>query len=133
MFVLGDFTLSSETLLSPRGVSKRLLGSQTGDDDDDEDLPDGEQEVAGGSGATSLVRPARPKETGGRIMVHAKFSHFFLMLWYVNKIEHVVRNYAKCWVCERKPQDDTDREQTDIQSLCEIFSAQARHTHAPTF
>lgn len=38
---------------------------------------------------------------GMDLLVHPKLSHFFLMLWYVCKIEHVVRNYTRCWLDER--------------------------------
>ena len=32
------------------------------------------------------------------VVVHPNFEHFFHMLWYCCKIEHVVRHTAKCWM-----------------------------------
>ena len=33
-------------------------------------------------------------------LVHPTFAHFFLMLWYVCRIEHIVKNHARCWLEE---------------------------------
>ena len=43
------------------------------------------------------------------------------MLWYVCKIEHIVRNYTRCWL-----HDLTDKYSNgkDIASLCVEFSQQ---------
>ena len=32
------------------------------------------------------------------VVVHQDFEHFFSMLWFSGKIEHVVRHMAKCWM-----------------------------------
>jgi hypothetical protein len=58
-------------------------------------------------------------------LVHPKLSHFFLMLWYVCKIEHIVRNYTRYWV-ETETATTTNRQatQNDIGSLCNLFAEQ---------
>jgi hypothetical protein len=58
----------------------------------------------------------------GEVLVHPKLGHFFLMLWYVCKVEHVVRNYTRVWVDQMaSSQGDGGR---DIASLCSSFSSQ---------
>lgn len=157
MFVLGDFSLPQAGSLAATPATPQQRGGYGSGCDDDFGVEDTEPPPAlqerdkrrkkARTPATTPVRPARLKETGGRIMVHAKFSHFFLMLWYVNKIEHVVRNYTKCWLCDRsssqdggmdpgpsdseEDEDEKDRpgaapglSNPDIHTLCESFSAQ---------
>jgi hypothetical protein len=42
--------------------------------------------------------------------------HFFTMLWYVHKIEHVIRNYTRWWLEQRTESDE------NIEQLCLEFS-----------
>lgn len=60
--------------------------------------------------------------SGGTDMaVHPRFGHFLLMLWFVCKIEHVVRNYTRCWLeCRVSSQP----RETSVMSLCDEFSQQ---------
>jgi hypothetical protein len=62
------------------------------------------------------------------LVIHPKFEHFALMLWYAGRIEHIVRNYARYWlVCalggggEGTGQDVGER---DTTSLCATFAKQ---------
>lgn len=55
------------------------------------------------------------------MLVHPKLAHFFLMLFYVCKLEHVVRNYARVWVDGSSGGQGGQR---DIASLCREFEAQ---------
>ena len=57
-----------------------------------------------------LTRPAKNSE---HVHIHARFSHFFLMLWYCSKLEYVVRSCSKAWL-ERQDV----REQTNFKELC---------------
>lgn len=52
------------------------------------------------------------------LLVHPRYSYFFLAMWYVCKIEHVVRNFTRCWI------DNNNRDGVSIQQLCEEFSNQ---------
>lgn len=61
------------------------------------------------------TEPTAWMRNNGEYLVHPKLSHFFLMLWYACKIEHVVRNYARCWLDE------------EIRSRYELFP------HSQTF
>jgi hypothetical protein len=36
-------------------------------------------------------------------LVHPKFQYFALMLYYVHRLDHVVRCYAKCWLEKQNP------------------------------
>jgi hypothetical protein len=67
------------------------------------------------------TEPTAWMRNNGEYLVHPKLSHFFLMLWYACKIEHVVRNYARCWLDEKIR---SSKEETDIASICEAFSQQ---------
>ena len=40
----------------------------------------------------------RPAKNAQHVHIHARFSHFFLMLWYCSKLEYVVRSCAKAWL-----------------------------------
>lgn len=59
-------------------------------------------------------------------IIHPKFGHFALMLWYVCKIEHIVRNFTRCWL-EEQPCGQP------ISSLCKSFESNTevfRRCHA---
>lgn len=47
----------------------------------------------------------------GNVFVDAKFSHFFLFLWYTNKIEYIIRSYVRNWVLKQT--------ETNYKQLCE--------------
>jgi hypothetical protein len=55
-------------------------------------------------------------------IVHPKFSHFFVMLWYVGKIDHVIRNYTRCWLENNRY--DNELQTKSIQCICNDFSIQ---------
>jgi uncharacterized membrane protein YgcG len=52
------------------------------------------------------------------LVVHTNLEHFFFMFWFAYKIEHIVRNMARCWMDEN-----------DIS--CPISSAHASQTPVP--
>lgn len=50
------------------------------------------------------------------MVVHPDFEHFFHMLWYSSKIEHVVRHMGRCWMedfqsLNPKPGKDEEEEE----------------------
>jgi hypothetical protein len=45
------------------------------------------------------------------VFVDARFSHFFLFLWYTNKIEYIIRSYVRHWVYSQT--------ESDYKTLCE--------------
>ena len=63
----------------------------------------------------------RPTKNAKHVHIHARFSHFFLMLWYCSKLEYVVRSCAKAWM-ERQ---DT-REEANFKDMCEAFTKETR-------
>jgi hypothetical protein len=89
------------------------------------------------------------------IHIHPKFAYFFLFLWYVCKLEYVVRSCSKCWnegsanepddaVCQQEyDEGDTDsvvdlrrhrafmrQNQTLCDSLYQIFNRALAYVHA---
>ena len=54
------------------------------------------------------------------IFVHAKYAPFLNLLWYVCKIEHVIRNFTRQWLqtIEAKERDN----ELSMSELCEMFS-----------
>jgi hypothetical protein len=56
----------------------------------------------------------RGKETS-LILVHQKFSAFIINLWFVCKLEHIVKHQTKTWINRQ----DTE----DIHQLCKDFQA----------
>lgn len=89
---------------------------------------------------TSSIQQGTPIESDGRSMVvHPKFSYFFLMLWFTGKIDHVVRNHTRCWIerhnqgvmngsdhrtCPPMRMDEDEDSSNNIQFMCEEFSKQ---------
>ena len=63
----------------------------------------------------------RPSKNAQHMHVHARFSHFFLMLWYCSKLEYVVRSCAKAWM-ERQDA----RDEANFRDLCEAFTVESR-------
>ena len=61
-----------------------------------------------------LTRPVRNAQ---HMHIHARFSHFFLMLWYCSKLEYVVRSCTKAWL-ERQD----CRNELNFQEMCEAFT-----------
>ena len=63
----------------------------------------------------------RPTKNAKHVHIHARFSHFFLMLWYCSKLEYVVRSCAKAWM-ERQD----GRDEANFRDMCEAFTAETR-------
>ena len=63
----------------------------------------------------------RPAKNAQHIHIHARFSHFFLMLWYCSKLEYVVRSCAKAWM-ERQD----SRDEANFREMCEAFTAETK-------
>lgn len=47
------------------------------------------------------------KSTSG-VFVDARFCYFFMLLWYCNKLEYVIRSFTRTWL-DSRPEDDTYR------------------------
>jgi hypothetical protein len=69
-----------------------------------------------GVSCNTCIDLTRPAKNSQHVHIHARFSHFFLMLWYCSKLEYVVRSCAKAWL-ERQ----VDREDKSFKELCEKF------------
>lgn len=63
----------------------------------------------------------RPTKQAQHVHIHARFSHFFLMLWFCSKLEYVIRSCAKAWV-ERQDA----REESNFRELSEAFTAETK-------
>jgi hypothetical protein len=64
-----------------------------------------------GNVKSSLVSNGQSK-----LFIHPSLLHFFTMVWYVHKIEHIIRNYTRWWL-EQKA--DTG---ANIEQLCIDFA-----------
>jgi hypothetical protein len=51
-----------------------------------------------------------------KLLIHPSLLHFFTMVWYVNKVEHVIRNYTRWWLEQR-----TDAGE-NMEELCNEFA-----------
>jgi len=47
---------------------------------------------------------SRATKTENPVLVHPKFHYFFLMLYYVHRLEHVVRSFTKYWLEQQDPE-----------------------------
>jgi len=70
-----------------------------------------------GVSCNTCVDLTRPTKNAQHVHIHARFSHFFLMLWMCSKLEYVVRSCAKAWV-ERR----VDKDELNFKDLCEMFT-----------
>ena len=71
------------------------------------------------------------------VYVHMRFCRFFVFLWFICKIEYIVRCYIRCWlqtqeINEQKPSFQKLAEQIDLmsnvtQSLFDLFSTSYDH------
>jgi hypothetical protein len=50
------------------------------------------------------VDVSRATKTENPVLVHPKFHYFFLMLYYVHRLEHVVRSFTKYWLEQQDPE-----------------------------
>jgi hypothetical protein len=55
------------------------------------------------------------------LTVHPKFAHFAFMLWYVSRIEHIIRNYTRYWITHNKQEILVD---LDLATKCNLFAQQ---------
>ena len=59
----------------------------------------------------------RSTKNSQHVHIHARFCHFFLMLWYCNKLEYVVRSCAKAWLERQDARDGAN-----FREMCEAFT-----------
>lgn len=60
----------------------------------------------------NCVDVSRATKTDSPVTIHAKFHYFALMLYYVHRLEHVVRSVTKSWLAQQEP-DLSMRQLTD--------------------
>lgn len=59
----------------------------------------------------------------GELLIHPSLFHFFVMVWFVHKIEHIIRNYTRWWL------ENRDGSQESIDMLCTEFTNDAELFH----
>jgi hypothetical protein len=64
-----------------------------------------------GNSKSNSVATAHPK-----LLIHPSLFHFFTMVWYVQKIEYIIRNYTRWWL------EQQDGKNVNIEQLCIEFS-----------
>jgi hypothetical protein len=74
-----------------------------------------------GVSCNTCIDLTRPIRNAQHVHIHARFSHFFLMLWYCSKLEYVVRSCAKAWL-ERQD----SRDEANFREMCEAFTGESR-------
>jgi len=50
-----------------------------------------------------------------KILINGNLKHFFSCVWFLSKLDYVIRNYTRCWIEERESSEN-------IQHLCQEFS-----------
>jgi hypothetical protein len=70
-----------------------------------------------GAHCQNCIDVSRATKTENPILVHPRFHYFFMMLYYVHRLEHVVRSLTKCWL----EQQDSDMTMAD---LTRVFASQ---------
>lgn len=63
----------------------------------------------------SCVEVGKKGRDGSTVLVHSKFIPFILNLWFVVKLEHIIKNQARAWAA----QQDED----NVAELCKKYEA----------
>lgn len=56
-----------------------------------------------GAHSQDCIDVSRATKTENPVLVHPRFHYFFLMLYYIHRLEHVVRSFTKSWLEEQDP------------------------------
>jgi hypothetical protein len=64
----------------------------------------------------SLNGNTKATSSTGHLLIHPTLLHFFTMVWFVHKLEHVIRNYTRWWLEQRTTTGE------NIEQLCTEFS-----------
>ena len=94
------------------------------DHEDEEEEEEEEQQVSmhpKGRGGLKRKRSeaGRNVDNGSsyqEIVVHPRFMHFFNMLWFVCRIDHVLRNIAKGWMASTNSGAEKQRQRKKVQA-----------------
>jgi hypothetical protein len=54
--------------------------------------------------------------SNSHLVIHPSLFHFFMMVWYVHKVEHIIRNYTRWWIEQRVEHGE------NIEQLCTEFA-----------
>ena len=80
-----------------------------------------------GSHVQGCVDVSRATKSENPVLVHPRFHYFFLMLYFVHRLEHVIRSFTKCWL-EQQDQDMTMAELTKLFNSQDEIISQMFHT-----
>ena len=64
------------------------------------------------------------------VLVHPKFHYFFLMLYYVHRLEHVIRSMTKSWLEQQDPELTMAQLTAEFSSQDELLRGMWRCFHA---
>jgi hypothetical protein len=56
-----------------------------------------------GSHSQNCIDVSRATKTDSPVIVHGRFHYFVLMVYYVHRLEHVVRSFTKSWLEQQDP------------------------------
>lgn len=65
-----------------------------------------------------LTRPGKSEHT---VTVARSFSHFFVMLWLIAKMDHVCKTVARSWLVDKGTEFESG---TPVKEMCEAFVAE---------
>jgi hypothetical protein len=55
-----------------------------------------------GAHCTDCIDVSRATKSESPVLVHPRFHYFFLMLYYVHRLEHVIRSFSKSWLDQQE-------------------------------
>jgi hypothetical protein len=64
----------------------------------DSPAPDTDVPASSAGDEPAVEQPCLPRLGNREMLVHPKFAHFFLCVWFIVKFEHVVRSCSRYWV-----------------------------------
>ena len=87
-----------------------------------------------GAHSQDCINVSRATKTDTPVVVHPRFRYFFTMLYYVHRLDHVVRSMTKSWLETQDPEltmaqlTEAFAAQTDfIEKLYDCFVTGSRH------
>lgn len=74
-----------------------------------------------GKQAIKCLDLSKTHKSNSNIFVNARFCYFFMLLWYYNKVEYIIRSFTRTWLDSRS-EDET------YQDICKSMQEEMQET-----
>lgn len=74
-----------------------------------------------GKQAIKCLDLSKTHKSNSNMFVNARFCYFFMLLWYCNKIEYIIRSFTRTWL-------DSRGEEETYQDICKAMQEEMQDT-----